>query len=289
MNSAGLIDLLTLEQLEVNLFRGKSYKTPWGRVFGGQVLAQALHAARRTVPEERVAHSMHAYFILPGDINHPIVYQVDTIRDGGSFTTRRVVAIQHGRPIFNMSASFQVKEKGFEHQIEMPQVSDPELVTTDKEWALSYKEEMPELWERYNYERPFQFRPVEKFNPTAPKDQEPFRHIWMKVDGKIGDDPALHREVLAYGSDSNLMMTSMLPHRSKVIKERFQATSLDHGMWFHHDFRVDEWLLFVLDSPAASNTRGFNRGSFFNQEGLLVASVVQEGLIRQRAPKKKKD
>jgi acyl-CoA thioesterase-2 len=287
MNSAGLIDLLSLEQLEVNLFRGKSHKTHWGRVFGGQVLAQALHAARQTVPVERDAHSMHAYFILPGDINYPIVYQVDTIRDGRSFTTRRVVAIQHGRAIFNMAASFQVAEKGFEHQIKMPVVPAPELVKSDKEWAFSYKEEMPELWERYNYERPFEYRPVEKFDPRDPKDQEPFRHIWMKVNGRIADDPALHREVLAYGSDSNLMGTSMLPHRSKIVREIFQATSLDHGMWFHHNFRVDEWLLFVLDSPAASHTRGFNRGSFFNQEGLLVASVVQEGLIRQREPRKR--
>ena len=280
--SAELIDLIQLEQLDDNLFRGQNYITPWGRVFGGQVLAQSIHAARMTVPEDRIVHSMHGYFILGGDPNQPIIYNVDRIRDGRSFTTRRVVAIQKGRAIFNMSASFQIKEKGFIHQILMPDVPPPDEVTTDKEWIEPYKKELPNMYKRYQIDRPVEFRPVEKFNPLNPKKESPFRHIWIKANGPIPDDPLLQREILAYASDYNLMCTSLLPHRDRFKIQNMQMASLDHAMWFHGDVKVDEWLLYSLDSPSASNSRGFNRGSFFNQKGELMASVVQEGLIRHR-------
>ena len=279
---ANLIDLLTLEQLDDNLFRGQNYKTPWGRVFGGQVLAQALHAARKTVPAERVAHSLHGYFILGGDPNQPIIYDVDRIRDGRSFTTRRVVAIQKGRAIFNMSASFQIVEEGFSHQIPMPVVPPPHAVMSDKDWAKQYKNKLPDLYKRYQIERPIEFRAVEKYDPIQPKKELPYRHIWLKANDVLPADPLLHREVLAYVCDYNLMGTSLLPHRHEFKREEMQNASLDHAMWFHHDVKMDEWLLYALDSPSASNSRGFNRGNFFNQEGKLVASVVQEGLIRHR-------
>lgn len=279
---AALVDLLTLEQLDDNLFRGQNYQTPWGRVFGGQVLAQSIHAARRTVPEERIVHSMHGYFILGGDPKQPIIYNVDRIRDGRSFTTRRVVAIQKGRAIFNMSASFQIAEKGFTHQIPMPNVLPPEAVIPDEEWAKQYKKELPDLYKRYQVERPIEFRPVEKFNPLHPKKESPFRHIWLKANSPVPDDQFLHRELLAYAADYNLMGTSLLPHRDRFKRKQMQMASLDHAMWFHQDIKMDEWILYALDSPSASNSRGFSRGNFFNQAGVLVSSVVQEGLIRHR-------
>ena len=283
-----LLDLLNLEQIDENIYRGQNYQAPWGRVFGGQVMAQAVHAARRTVPDDRFLHSLHGYFILSGDISIPIIFQVDRIRDGRSFTTRRVVAVQRGKAIFNLSASFQKAEKGFEHQISMPNVPSPDALITDKEWAAKYKKELPNMYKRYSVARPIEFRPVEKFDPITLKNKSPFRHIWLKATDAIkSDDPRVHKEVLAYASDYNLMGTSLLPHRANFNRELMQMASLDHAMWFHHDFRADEWLLYALDSPAASNSRGFNRGNFFNIEGKLVASVVQEGLIRLRKPRPK--
>ena len=289
-STKALLDLLNLEQIDENIYRGQNYQAPWGRVFGGQVMAQAVHAARRTVPDDRFLHSLHGYFILGGDISIPIVFQVDRIRDGRSFTTRRVVAVQRGKAIFNLSASFQKAEKGFEHQISMPNVPSPDALITDKEWAAKYKKELPNMHKRYNVDRPIEFRPVEKFDPIHLQNKRPFRHIWLKAKDVIeSDDPRVHKEVLAYASDYNLMGTSLLPHRAKFSRELMQMASLDHAMWFHHDFRADEWLLYALDSPAASNSRGFNRGNFFNVEGKLVASVVQEGLIRLRKPRAPSD
>ncbi len=276
--------LIKLEKIEENIFRGQSYKTPWGSVFGGQVLAQSLHAAYQTVPEDRIAHSMHAYFILPGDIHKPIVYKVDCIRNGKSFTTRRVVAIQKGRAIFNMAASFQLEQEGLEHQIEMPNVAPPESLITDQEHAEIYKETLPELYMFFQIERPIEFRPVEEINLLDRKKHEPFRHVWIKAKGEMSNDKRTHREFLAYASDYNLLSTAVLPHRDEIISFRqLQMASLDHAMWFHRDFRMDEWLLYALDSPSASNSRGFTRGNIFNQSGQLVASVVQEGLIRKRS------
>lgn len=275
-----LENLLNLEQIEVNIFRGQNFLSPWKRVFGGQVLAQSLNAAYRTVPGDRFLHSMHAYFILAGDISMPIVYEVDVVRDGGSFTTRRVVAIQKGRPIFITAASFQKEQDGFEHQIEMPKVPGPESLASDSEIMESIKEAFPKAYEIYNYERPIEFRPVEDFGPLLMKDSEPFQHIWFRAKGEVSKGLSIHHQVLAYASDYNLLTTATLPHRGELNLKKSFLASLDHAMWFHRKFDISQWHLYALDSPSASNSRGFTRGNIFDQGGHLVASVVQEGLIR---------
>ncbi len=276
----GLLELLNLEQIEVNLFRGNSPDEGWQRVFGGQVLGQALVAASRTV-EERVAHSLHGYFLRPGDVKVPILYEVDRIRDGRSFTTRRVVAIQHGRAIFNMSCSFQVREGGFDHQTEMPDVPGPEELASELELRRRIAERIPESWRHiFLRERPIETRPVEPLNEFEPEKRPPLQHVWFKAVGALPDDLGLHQCVLAYASDLTLLDTSMLPHGVSFMQQNFQAASLDHAMWFHRDFRADEWLLYTQDSPSASGARGFNRGSVFTRDGKLVASATQEGLVR---------
>ncbi len=280
-----LLNLLQAEQIEENIFRSQSHKTYWGRVFGGQVLAQSLHAAYRTVSEEYTVHSMHAYFILPGDINLPVVYDVERIRDGRSFVTRRVVAIQKGRPIFNMAASFQLEQEGFDHQIDMPDVPPPDDILNDQEYAKVYETDRPELYARFSIPRPIEFRPVQQINWAKPESAAPARAIWIKVNGKLDDNIRNHQEVLAYASDYNLLLTALLPHLNEMEWGGIQLASIDHAMWFHRAFRMDEWLLYSLDSPSASNARGFTRGTIFNQQGQLVASVVQEGLLRKRRKK----
>ncbi len=279
-----LVELLALERIEENLFRGQSQDLGWGAVFGGQVLGQALSAAVQTVPPERHAHSLHAYFLRSGDVKRPIVYDVDRIRDGGSFTTRRVVAIQNGLPIFNLAASFQVEEQGLEHQDAMPPAPAPESCATEQERAKPYANQLPKgIRERATAERPFELRPVgaedDAFHP-APRP--PSRMVWLKTVGRLPDDPALHRYLLAYASDHSLITTALLPHGITWLSSGMQIASLDHVMWFHQPFRVDEWLLYVLDSPAAHGGRGLARGRIFTRDGRLVASVMQEGLIRQR-------
>lgn len=284
-NVAELAALIGLERIEDNLFKGQTYKTFWGRVYGGQVLAQALHAANLTVPEDRVVHSMHGYFILPGDTSLPIIYEVDRIRDGGSFTTRRVKAIQKGRAIFNMSASFQIREEGIEHQIDMPNVPGPEVLLSDVELAASFKDTLPELYKRYQTPRPIEFKPVERVDFLDPHPHQPMRHVWIKAKGEMNGLPSLHQEVFAFASDYNLLTTAILPHQDIVRFDQLMLASLDHAIWFHREFRMDEWLLLALESPSASNARGFTRGTLFNRKGELVASVVQEGLIRVRHEK----
>jgi len=280
MNSVSeLLNLLALEKIEENIYRGQNYLAPWKRVFGGQVLSQSIFAAHQTVGDDRVLHSMHAYFLLTGDINVPIVYEVDRSRDGGSFTTRRVVAIQKGKPIFITAASFQKATGGFDHQIQMPDVPMPETLKSDKELIAHLKDKAPEIYKRYNHERPIEFRPVEISNPLNPEKSEPFRHVWLRAKGEIPDDLRIHQEVLTYASDYNLLGTAILPHRDQLKGKEMFFASLDHAMWFHRPFRADEWLLYKLDSPSASNTRGFTRGSIFTKDGTLVASVVQEGLM----------
>jgi acyl-CoA thioesterase II len=281
-NVQELTDLLNLEKIEENIFRGENYLAPWKRVFGGQVLAQALRACYNTVPEGRLVHSMHAYFILAGDINQPIIYDVDRIRDGGSFTTRRVVAIQKGTPIFSMGASFQSVQEGMEHQISMPNVPMPDTLVSDEKLAEVFKDAAPEIYRSLTFPRPLEFRPVEKLNPLSGKGYPPFRHVWVKAKGTLPDDIRLHQTILAYASDYNLLTTATLPHWEQVKPNELFLASLDHAMWFHRTFRIDEWLLYALDSPSASNARGFTRGNVFTQDGQLVASVVQEGLIRKR-------
>lgn len=277
-----LLNLLKLEQIEENIFRGQNYLAPWGRVFGGQVLAQALHAAQQTVPEDRKLHSLHAYFILAGDIKQPIVYDVERIRDGGSFTTRRIVAIQKGRPIFNMSASFHKQSEAFSHQFAMPQVPPPDNLKNDKELFEEVKDKLPTMVKMLQDGRPIEFRPVEPTDLVNPQKAEPYRHVWFKAKGKLPDELSAHQQVLTYTSDYSLLGTATLPHRGQFKAGDLYMASLDHAMWFHRDFRIDEWLLYALDSPSASNSRGFARGNIFNHKGELVASTVQEGLMALR-------
>ena len=277
-----LLALLELEQIEVNIFRGQNYQAPWGRVFGGQVLAQSLHAAQQTVDPDRFVHSLHGYFILAGDISTPIVYSVEVLRDGGSFSTRRVTAIQHGRPIFNMAASFHKEKEGFDHQIKMPDVPAPENLKTDQELIEHLKEVAPKLYAFFKHERPIEFRPVEIIDPLNPTEVEPRRNVWLRAGTMQTDDYSVHCEVLAYASDYNLLTTALLPHQGKVSRKDMFFASLDHAMWFHRSFRADEWLLYSMDSPSASNARGFTRGNLFNRQGQLVASVAQEGLMAKR-------
>lgn len=282
MNDKPLSDLLHLEQLDDNLFRGENYPAPWGHVFGVQVLAQSLNAARRTTATDRVLHSMHAYFILPGALDRPIIYQVERIRDGQSFNTRRVVAIQQGRPIFNMSASFQTSEQGFTHQIPMPKVTAPEHLITDVEWVEQHDAKIPERYKQFLKRRYMTFKPVEHIDFVHTEKLPPYRHIWLKSETPLADPPAWHKEVLAFASDYNLVTTALLPHRGDYRFEDLQLASLDHAMWFHRDFRADQWLLYSLESPRAANNRGLSKGHFFTQDGELVATVMQEGLIRKR-------
>jgi len=280
-----LVELLRLEQLEHNLYRGQSRDIGTRDVFGGQVLAQALSAAIHTVEPDRLVHSLHAYFVLPGDVQAPIIYQVDRIRDGRSFTTRRVVALQHGRAIFFMSSSFQVPEPGATHQLSMPDVKRPEDIPSLKELFKEPPKGLPEVLRRYfAEEQPVEFRPVSLDNPFAPVPREPVNHVWFRITDRLPDDQALHRILLAYASDFNLLGTAMRPHALSAAQPGVKLASLDHALWFHRPFRADEWLLYALDSPSASEARGFCRGSVFNEAGVLVASVAQEGLMRVSEP-----
>ena len=277
-----LIKLLDLEQLENNLFRGQSENIGGPRVFGGQVLGQALTAAHRTVDKKRTAHSLHAYFLRPGSIGTPIVYDVDRIRDGGSFSTRRVVAIQNGEPIFNTSISFQIQEKGLSHQIDMPEILPPEKCVSDLEIRKQLANKVPKkMREMFTRERPIELRslPGEGMFQSASK-RPPYKYMWMRAVSKLPNDINLHQAILAYASDMGLLSTSLNPHKLNFASGNFQSASLDHGMWFHRPFRADEWMLYSTDSPSASNARGFNRGSIYTRKGILIASAVQEGLMR---------
>jgi len=277
---ADLVKLLELERIEERIFRGESRDLGGGRVFGGQVLGQALTAASYTV-EGRQVHSLHAYFLVGGDVNAPIVYEVDVARDGKSFSNRRVVAIQHGQPIFNMTASFQVPEQGLEHAAAMPKVPGPEGLADVRELPPEVLDKVPEKMRRFlAHERPFEFRPVEPIHVVAPPRVAPVRHIWIKTVDALPDDADLHRNVLAYVSDYQLVSTAMLPHGVSFVEGNVQLASLDHAMWFHRPFRVDDWLLYAMESPNASGGRGLARGQFFTRDGRLVASTVQEGVVR---------
>jgi acyl-CoA thioesterase II len=280
----GLVDLLALEQIEQNLFRGQSQDLGWGTVFGGQVLGQALSAAAKTVPAERPVHSLHAYFLRPGDVKRPIVYDVDRIRDGSSFTTRRVVAIQNGEAIFNLAASFQKVEEGLAHQDEMPDAPPPESLPTEQERVAKHADRLPtKLRERATMPRPFEMRRSDQHDdPFAPDPMPPRRMVWLRAIDKLPDDDALHRYLLAYVSDFAFVTTALLPHGVGWLTQGMQVASLDHVMWFHQPFRVDEWLLHVMDSPAMHGARGLVRGRIFTRDGRLVASTSQEGLLRKR-------
>src|SRR5438105_365311 len=281
----GLIRQLDLEQLEVNLFRGQSTDLGGRSVFGGQVIGQALVAAARTVAD-RVPHSLHAYFLLPGDMAAPIVYQVDRIRDGRSFTARRVQAIQHGEPILSMLASFQVAEAGLEHQQPMPQVPPPESLRSTSElreaWLSEGGANVPErVREALRRPGPIEFRPVEPWNPLKPSVAEPRQAMWLRAVDRMPDDPLLHTCMLTYASDYHLIPTALRPHGASWMDGRTVVASIDHAMWFHRPARVDEWLLYTMDSPSAQGARGLARGLIYDRAGRLVASVAQEGLMRQ--------
>jgi acyl-CoA thioesterase II len=281
-----LLAILDLEQLEHNLFRGSSPQVGWQRVFGGQVIGQALVAACRTVDtQSRPPHSLHAYFLLPGDPKVPIVYEVDRIRDGKSFTTRRVVAVQHGAAIFSMSASFHVAETGFEHAAAMPSVPGPEDLPSEQEIRSGVLPVMPDPVRAYfERERPIELRPVEYTRYLARQPMEPKFNVWIRATGRLPDDPAIHQCVLAYASDMTLLDSSLIAHGRTVFERSIQAASLDHALWIHRPFRADEWLLYSQESPSTSGALGFARGLIFSRDGTLVASVAQEGLIRQRRP-----
>ncbi len=283
-NVENLLNLLDLEPIEVNIFRGLHRDIGSGRVFGGQVLAQALVAAQRTVPHERTAHSLHGYFILPGDLSVPIVYFVDQLRDGKSFTTRRVTAIQHGHAIFNLSASFHVREGGLEHQLPMPDVPPPEALRSE---LAIIRERAPtdlpaETLKRITQDRPIDFRLVEDIDPFNPTKQPPIRNVWLRAIGPMPDELLSHQAVLAFASDYSLLGAALQPHGRTFRRSDMQVASLDHALWLHRECRVDDWLLYSMDSPVAAGARGFARGSIFTRDGVLVASVAQEGLMRER-------
>jgi len=274
-----------LERLEVNLFRGESRDTGSPQVFGGQVLGQALMAAHSTIEDGRVVHSLHAYFLRRGDFNKPIVYSVDRSRDGGSFSARRVMAIQDGEQIFICSASFQTPEQGLEYQASMPKVPAPEELKPFAQPSPAELEKLPEKLRRWlEIKRPFEFRPVQPYNPLTPVACDPVRQIWMRAVDKLPDDPTLHRCLLAYVSDYWLLDTATMPHGSSFLRGNLIMASIDHAIWFHRPARVDEWLLYSLDSPSSSGARGFARGSFYTRDGVLAASTAQEGLIRLVKP-----
>jgi len=277
-----LIALLDLECVQPDIFRGRSPTDRWQRVYGGQVLGQALVAAQRTV-SGRACHSLHAYFLRAGDPKLPIFYEVDRSRDGRSFTARRVAAVQNGRTIFTMSASFQVPEEGLEHQSAMPEVPDPESLPPESQWRAKVAAQLPEqMRDRVLRVRPIELRPVLPADRFARGKQAPRQIVWMRAAGALPRALSVHQCVLAYASDMTLLDTSLLPHGFSLLSPGLQLASLDHAMWFHRPFRADEWLLYAQDSPAASGGRGFNRGQIFRRDGTLVASVVQEGLIRRR-------
>jgi len=280
---AALMQRFDLERLEDNLFRGQSEANGQKSIFGGLVAGQALLAASMTVPEDRPVHSLHAYFLRPGDFRIPVIYDVDRIRDGKSFTTRRVNAIQHGRPIFSLSTSFQVEEEGASHQLAMPDVPMPDELGDDREEREQIALTIPEKFRgAYLRDRPLEFRPITPKNAFQPETREPRKQLWFRVADKIQTDRMTQRALLAYCSDYGFMSTAMQPHGMTFWQGNVQCASLDHAMWFYDDFSVDEWLLYHCESPAATGARGLTFGQVFRQDGTLVASVAQEGLMRLR-------
>jgi acyl-CoA thioesterase II len=277
-----LVTLLTVEEIDTDLYRGPRQPGGVGRVFGGQVIAQALGAAQASTPGKD-AHSLHAYFMRPGDEDFPIIYRVVRDFDGRSFATRRVIAMQRGQPILNLAASFQVAEDGMHHQDAMPDVPPPEDLRSDAELRREQAEAIPEKWRRHLLRaRPIEIRPTAPRSWIEPVPTEPRQCSWFRLAAPIGDDPAMHRAVLAYASDMTLLGTSLLPHGVNWMADGIQTASLDHALWLHEPFRADEWLLYACDSPWAGHARGMNRGRIFGRDGRLVASVAQEGLIRRR-------
>jgi acyl-CoA thioesterase-2 len=279
----GLVDLLDVEEIDRDLYRGKRQPGGVGRVFGGQVIAQALQAAQRSTEAPKTAHSLHAYFMRPGNEDYPITFRVVRDFEGRSFATRRVIAMQQGQPILNMAASFQTPEEGLRHQDAMPDVPGPEELRSESELRREIVDEIPEKFRRHMLRgRPIEIRPVQPRSWLRPDSSEPRQDSWFRLVAPIGDDPAMHRAILAYASDMTLLGTSLLAHGVNWTTPKLQTASLDHALWLHEDFRADEWLLYSCDSPWAGHARGFNRGKIYTQDGRLVASVAQEGLMRLR-------
>ncbi|QZN96883.1 acyl-CoA thioesterase II [Symbiopectobacterium purcellii] len=277
-----LLELLKLEKIEEGLFRGQSEDLGLRQVFGGQVVGQALYAAKQTVEAGRGLHSFHSYFLLPGDSRKPIVYDVQNLRDGNSFSARRVSAIQNGKPIFFMTASFQRQESGFEHQNTMPEVPGPESLPSEQEIAQSMVHLLPEQFrDKFLQQRAIEMRPVKFHNPLKGHVDEPIRHVWCRANGVMPDDERIHKYLLGYTSDCNFLLTALQPHGVGFLEPGMQVATIDHSMWFHRPFRLDDWLLYTVESTSASGARGFVRGQFYTQDGTLVASTVQEGVMRR--------
>ncbi|QUJ66640.1 acyl-CoA thioesterase II [Photobacterium sp. GJ3] len=280
-----LLNLLHLEQLEQGLFRGQSEHLGLPQVYGGQVIGQSLSAAKETVPEQRFVHSFHSYFLLPGDPQKPIIYDVENLRDGKSFSTRRVQAIQNGRPIFYLTASYQGLEDGFHHQSQMPaDVPQPETLKSEQDHVKALADQLPgKFVETFGRDRPIEVRPVTVINPLRPQSQAAKQYLWIKANGEMLNDPRIHQYVLAYASDWGFLVTALQPHGVTLLTPKMQVATIDHSMWFHRPFRMDDWLLYAIDSPSASGSRGLVRGEIYNRQGELVATAVQEGLMRQRS------
>jgi acyl-CoA thioesterase-2 len=278
-----LLSLLDLETIEEGLYRGDSQDLGFKAVFGGQVMGQALSAAKETVVEERLVHSLHSYFLRPGDASKPIVYDVENIRDGKSFSTRRVKAIQNGKPIFYMTVSFHNEEPGVMHQASMPNVPGPENLRSSLEFYRENASLIPEkIRDKVLCDKPIEMRPVNFQSPFKPEVTLANRYVWFKANGEMPNDPRIHKYLLAYASDFEFLPTALQPHGLSFMQPNMQVATIDHAMWFHREFRMDEWILYAVDSPSASGGRGLVRGQFFNQDGVLIASTMQEGLIRQR-------
>ncbi|MCB5314442.1 acyl-CoA thioesterase II [Yersinia intermedia] len=276
-----LLDLLFLEKIEEGIFRGQSEDLGLRQVFGGQVVGQAIYAAKQTVPAERAVHSFHSYFLRPGDSSKPIIYDVETLRDGNSFSARRVSAIQNGKPIFYMTASFQSPEEGFEHQNTMPDAPPPEGLMSETDIARQFAQMIPEkVREKFIGHQPIEMRPVKFHNPLQGSVEEPNRYVWFRANGTMPDDLQVHQYLLGYASDFNFLPTALQPHGIGFLEPGVQIATIDHSMWFHRPFRLDDWLLYAVESTSASGARGFVRGQIYDREGILVASTVQEGVIR---------
>ena len=280
---SNLLALLNLEKIEEGLFRGQSEDLGLRQVFGGQVVGQALYAAKETVPSERLVHSFHSYFLRPGDSSKAIVYDVEVLRDGTSFSARRVAAIQNGKPIFYMTASFQAPETGFEHQKTMPLAPSPDTLKSETEIARDLSHLLPpQVKEKFLSDKPLEIRPVEFHNPLKGHVAEPSRQVWIRANGNVQEDFRVHQYLLGYASDFNYLPVALQPHGVGFLERGMQVATIDHSMWFHRPFNINEWLLYSVESTSASSARGFVRGEFYTQEGVLVASSVQEGVMRNR-------
>lgn len=278
-----LLALMKLERIEQGIFRGQSQDLGFRALFGGQVLGQALAAAQETVSADRIVHSLHSYFLLPGDASKPVVYEVEELRNGRSFSARRVQAIQNGKTIFYMTASFQGEEQGLDHQDRMPVVEGPEGISSYSDFIKQHQHYIPEPQRsKFLAEKPIDVRPIEEYNWVKPTAMPPKAHMWIKTTGELTDDLRIHRSMLAYTSDFQFLPTALFPHGESLWDPNMQIATIDHAMWFHRPFRFDDWLLYAIDSPSASNGRGLVRGQLFNRKGELVASTIQEGVMRPR-------